>query len=118
MASEITINGLLKFVKGTANVSLENKSAANVTGTKYSRHIQNVGTSEEAIELGDVANPAYLIAINRDATNYVTIRSGTGAADLIKIRPGNFALFEVQSAAPFIIANTGACDVEFLIIEE
>jgi len=117
MSNEISLSGSLRFVKEAANESLDYKCKADFEGTKFIKYIAAVGTTEEAIDLGDIGTPGYMMVINRDPTNFVSIRSGTGAANLIKVRPGKFALFEIASAAPFIIADTESCHVEFLIIE-
>lgn len=119
MSKELSISGLVKFSKGNVSATLGHSMSLDVTGTKYSKFIQLVGTSEEAIELGDLGStPGQIIAINRDATNFVSIRSASGAADLIKIRPGSFAIFELAADAPYIIADTEDCEVEMLIIQD
>ena len=80
---------------------------------------QTVGTSEEAILLGDVATGGYWFVHNLDATNYITIRPGTGATDMIQVKAGEWAVFRSSSAAsaPYALANTGACQVRFLRLE-
>lgn len=119
MANELTITASLAFAKGSVSVSLA-KSAAQftVSGTKYYQGVQTVGTSEEALELGDISTGGYCLLINRDATNYVSVRSGTGAANLIKVKAGEPALFRVEAAAPYVIANTASCEVEVLLIAD
>jgi hypothetical protein len=92
----------------------------SVAGTNSLHHRQTVGTSEEAITLGDVAAGGYVLAVNRDATNYVKLRPGTGIADLIRIGPGECALFRLDddATAPYAIADTGSCEVEFVLIDD
>ena len=120
MANEITLTASLAFAKGSVSVSLS-KSAAQFSvdagSHKYYSGMQTVGTSEEALELGDIATGGYCLLINRDATNYVSVRAGTGAANLIKLKAGEAALFRCEAAAPYVIANTAACLVEVLLIE-
>ena len=119
MAGEfkLTIKG--DYDKGSVDVDLPNTEfSIDVTSTLIHHGVQNIGTSEEAIELAGVGAGGYVIAINRDATNYVEIRPGTGVADLIQILPGEPAVFRLTptATAPFGIANSGACDVEFFVI--
>lgn len=118
MSNELTISASLTFAKNSVSVDLA-KNGANydVSGAKYVKLSQTVGTSEEALLLGDIATGGYCLIINRDATNYVSVRSGTGAANLIKIKAGEVALFRVEAAAPYVIANTGSCVIEVLLIE-
>lgn len=118
MANELTISASLKFVKGNTNVSFAKSGVRlDVTGKNYTSKSQTIGTTEEAISLGDVATPGYILIYNQDTTNFVSVRSGTGAANLIKIPPGGIALFNCQASAPFAIADTAAVDIEYLLIE-
>lgn len=55
--------------------------------------------------------------INRDSTNFLTLKTGTGGTVMIKIPPGKFALFHFGSGvtAPYAIADTAACQLEYII---
>lgn len=81
----------------------------------YFVHKQNIGTSEEALDMGALSSPfGWAFFLNRDATNYLEIRSGTGAGnDIIKLPPLCPALFHFGTdiSAPFAIANTAACQL-------
>jgi hypothetical protein len=79
-------------------------------------NVQSVGTSEEAILLGDVAPGGYWFVQNMDATNFVELRQATGAGDFLKLLAGEWAIFRTSAdaTAPFAIADTGACNVRFL----
>lgn len=90
---------------------------ADVTGDPaHMDNVQTVGTTEEAILLGDVATGGYWIIENLDPTNFVEIRSGTGATDIIRVGAGKAALVHISSdaAAPFAIADTAAVKVRFI----
>lgn len=119
MADELTISASLAFLKGSFADDLSVSGLQfTVSGTKFIHNIQSVGfAAEEAILLGDVATPGFAIFINRDATNFVTIRGATGLAGTIKLKAGEPAMFRFSGTAPFIIADTAACNVEYLIIE-
>lgn len=118
MSNEMTLTGILKFLKGDSNV-LFNKSGVllDVSGDDYVLLTQEIGTSEEALDLGDITTPGYGLFYNRDSTNFVKIRAGTGATDCVKIPAGGIALFMFASAAPFAIADTAACVIEYLLVE-
>ena len=125
MADELTITATMQFDKGDSDYTVPTNGSpfsVTITGTNFLIHRQIVGTSEEALVLGDVdisANGAWLIMVNRDATNYVEIRPGTGVADMVEIPAGEVAMFKIPSSAtaPFVIANTASCEVEYMLVE-
>ena len=122
MANELSLSGLtVVFAKtGSPSVSFTAGTVTvTVSGTQIMDNVQSVGTSEEAILLGDVATGGYWLVQNLDTTNYVEIRSGTGATDLLRLNAGEIALFRTSSdsSAPFAIANTGAVNVRFLMFD-
>ena len=119
MANELSITGpVISFTK--ANVPSVNVTVSTITptvaGTQIMDNVQNVGITEEAILLGDVAPGGYVFIQNMDATNFVSIRQATGAANFMKLLAGEWAIFRmsVDTTAPFAIADTGACNVRFL----
>lgn len=119
MANELALSGLtIAFTKtNVPSVSMTAGSlSVTVSGTTIMDSVQDVGTSEEAILLGDVATGGYWFVQNMDATNFITLRSATGVTGLIKLLAGEWAIFRTNSgaAAPFIIADTGACKVRLL----
>lgn len=119
MADELTVAASLAFSKSSRNVSITiGGTTFDVAGDKYSKIIQAIGTSEEALALGDVGTPGWVLVKNLDATNYVSLRPATGVADMIKMKPGEFALFRLAGAAPFAIADTTSCDIEIVIIDD
>lgn len=123
MANEIKLTAKITFDKG-AVVGVkrdESDKTFDVAGTRYHQGVQNVGTSEEAVTLGDipVAGLGYCHIKNLDATNFVKFRPGTGLADMLKLKPLESCLFRwMTSITPFCIADTAAVDIEILIIED
>lgn len=122
MADELTVAATLTVTKSPSpTVSLSSGSiSVTVSGSRHIHNIQNVGTSEEALQIGDLSGVlGWCLMINRDATNYVKVRSGTGATDLIRLEAGEPALFRLDPAlAPYVIADTAACDLEYVIVED
>jgi hypothetical protein len=118
MADELTLSGVLSFLKNGVKVSLDLGTLEfDVSGDKYVHAVQTVGTSEEAIGIGDLGTLGFAVFVNRDDTNFCEIRPGTGTADLIKLKPGEFALFRFTMNTPYIIADTDSVLVEYVIIE-
>ena len=117
MANELTVSCSLRFSKsGREADKAYGGIQLDVTGTKPMSHTQTIGTSEEALVVGDVGTPGYIIIKNLDDTNYVTIRASAGAADVVKLLAGEVALFRLAAAAPYAIANTANCDLEYTVI--
>jgi hypothetical protein len=119
MAGELKLTIKLDYDKGSVDLDFPSTEfSVDVTSTLAHHGVQNIGTSEEAIELGGVAAGGYVLMVNRDATNYVEIREGTGIADLVRILPGEPALFRLTdtATAPFAVANSAGCDVEVFVI--
>lgn len=121
MAGEIKLTVLLKFAKSSTTTEAKvNDLAVTVTGTRFIHNRQSIGTSEEALDLGDIATGGWFVAINRGATNFIEIRSGTGATDIIKLKAGEPCCFRMSgdATAPFAIANTAAGDLEYWLFED
>lgn len=71
--------------------------------------IQTIGTSAEALILGDVSAPGICIVENLDPTNFVSLRVGSGGDNFQKILPGEAWPFRLATLTPYAIANTAAC---------
>lgn len=120
MANEVTISLSLNYADSEgADETLQLTDVTdNASVKKYLKAKQNVGTSEEALVLGEVTSPLYALIINRDVTNFVTVKVGTGGAVFAKLRPGRGCLVPLGSGAqaPFLQADTAACQVEYLVV--
>lgn len=119
MASEATVTVALQFVKGTIPVQVLASGAVSrdVAGASYIRNVQTVGTSEEALVVGDTGSAGSLVVMhNLDSTNYIDVKPATGVAACIKLLAGDWALFRFSGAAPFVQANTASCNLEYFLI--
>jgi hypothetical protein len=120
MASELRPKGQLGLVTSEgADEALGDLDAVfTILTKKYGKVVHNVGITEEALKLGEVTALGWFFFRNLDLTNYVELRHATGAAnDIIKVPPRGFAMFHWGSdvSAPFAIANTAACQCEYLL---
>jgi hypothetical protein len=81
-----------------------------------------VTSSEMAIPLGSVTALGWAIFVNRDPTNYVDIRVGTGTSKFARLPAGgNFPAvfyFGPDVTAPYIIANVASCYVDYFIASQ
>lgn len=81
---------------------------------------QTIGTSEEAVVIGDIGTLGYCLFKNEDATNFIEV----GFADVstpddarpVKIRPGKYALFEANGTL-YAKADTGSCVLRKWLLE-
>jgi len=125
MANEILMTAKLAFDKGLVVGVSRDESDKNVTvtGARYSQVVQNVGfAAEEAMEMGDVgaANAGYCHIKNLDSTNFITYGPLATETHLGRLNAGESALLRLNKAAATAViqANTAACDVEILVVED
>lgn len=122
MADELRINASMAYED--SELTEDSLSIANLdvdVSTKRTAHLkQNVGTSEEVLNLGDISSLGYILAVNRSSSNFVSIKTAAGGTIFAKILPGEVAMFRFGSGvtAPFVIADTAACQLEYLLVSE
>lgn len=127
MANELTMSASLDYEDSrfqTDGLSLE-RVIKTVSSKKKIRHTQSIGITEEAIALGEITSPGYAIFRNLDTINFVNLKVATGGAIFARLDPdtnsdgkGGFAILKLGSGAqvPFAIADTAACDIEYIIV--
>lgn len=119
MADEITVACKLSVVKGSLDLSFGPLSVTvDMSGTDGAHHTQTIGTSAEALDIGDITACGLLLIVNRDETNYVTLRMGAAGADVVKLKPGEPALLRLAANTPYALADTSPCVVEYLLLED
>lgn len=121
MANELTISATFAFTDGVTELFERTLSeiTANSSNKKMVHVIASIGTAEEAMQLGETSGAlGYCLIRNLDGTHFVEVRAATAGTKIVKILAGKFALFQFGSGvtAPFIIADTGACSVEYVIV--
>lgn len=120
MSLELTIIASMDFIKGNYSQSfVPSTFQLTVSGTKYVKNVQNIGTSIEALSVGDLTTPGFMLAINRDPTNYVELFDSIGSVTpFAKLKAGEPCLVRLGCTAPAAKANTAAINLEYLIIED
>jgi len=123
MSYEITVNGSLCYAdsEGDEESLVPEQFLLTIGTKKYVKLKQNIGTSEEAIKLGEVTSLGYACFVNRDPTNYIELRVGTGGSKFATLKPnGGFAIVYLGSDAqvPYAIANTAACQMALFICSQ
>ncbi len=120
MANEITIRGLLAFAKGDAAKFDQGEISVSMNGAKWLEARQTVGTTAEALNLGEVsAGSAWLIIVNRDPSNKVLVLPASGGVAMIEVQAGETSgpfRFASTVTAPFVQAVTAAVDISYLLV--
>lgn len=121
MADEIRLRAQLSFAKSGKSAHADSgEISATMAGGDYFQGNQTVGTSEEALLIGDisVANSFYMIE-NLHATNRVDLKPAAGGTVTTQIAAGRCAVgqFGPLVTAPFVIAITTAVEIKITLIE-
>lgn len=122
MADEVTITGSLYYSDslGVKHPIQNLSDLASVTNKRAIHNTLPVLVTEVAIPLGSVTAPGWAMFKNLDATNFIELRVGTGGAKFAKLKAGESAgPFRLGSGAqmPYAIADTGTCQLEYVIID-
>ncbi|AMV34324.1 hypothetical protein VN12_19520 [Pirellula sp. SH-Sr6A] len=122
MADEITTTFSLTYAKGESRLSIPGKQL-QVDSASYPKisNTQTVGTTHEALVLGDVTNCGAAYFVNTDPTNYVDIGVDVGGTfyGLIRLMPGDFAFApRLATNAPYAKANTASVSLDYTIFSQ
>lgn len=120
MANEITyqVQSLLSNA-GLSDSFASGSLSADQASALLIRNVQNIGTSDEALTLGDVVTPGIALFQNLDDTNYVEIGVNTGPfVPFMKLKPGEIFLTRLGTTAPRAQANTAAVDLFYIIYSD
>ncbi len=119
MANELTLTAALEYVDSeSASLGMVVRDlVASVATKKYVLLKQNIGITEEALKLGELTSLGWAFFVNRDITNFVELRVATSSTKFCKMLAGEPALFRFGSGitSPYAIADTAACQLEYLL---
>lgn len=124
MASEITQNVGLKVVKGSTSLLWAAASPTITwTGTNYDWRTFSVPTTAGGTAIpisASVATLGVMMIQNMDATNYVDIGpDSSGIVAMVRIKPGETYNFRLTPGITLKgLAHTGACVIQYLILED
>lgn len=118
MANELALSVSLAYNKGFASLARTISGSITVSGTAYTYHVQNIGTAEETLVLGDVTPTGYALFRNLDATNFVELGKAT-TVYVLKLKAGEWAVLRLDSwSTIYAKANTAAVDLEYLLLSD
>jgi hypothetical protein len=119
MADEIRITKKRVVVNGSLRRSLSRSYRQTQTTAKSVSQVQTIGTSHEAIVLGDVTTPGRISAQNLSATNYVelgVVVTGT-FHPFVYVAPGATEEFQLPpTAVPYARANTNPVELDYELL--
>jgi hypothetical protein len=119
MANELEVSLSFTYEKGLVKEERSiSRQKIDVAGKLVRAGVQNVGTSEEALDLGGVSSGGYCFLRNLSETsgNTIMVRQSSADDDLIRLDPGEFAFFRLEASAPYVIAATEAADMEIVLL--
>lgn len=121
MANEIKVTTYLKCTNGSF---VDNWTPAELSVTQSTvgaaGGVQTIGTSAEAISVGDVASVGYARFRNNDATNFVQIGPYVTSTfyPAIKLKPGEMAVLRLDPTHTWYAkADTASVKLQYLILE-
>lgn len=119
MADEITLNLKIKYEKNGISDTRIFSDTVDVSGSAICGGVQTIGTTEEAVAVGDVGTLGFARFMNIDATNYVEIGSFVAATfyPLIKLKPGESCVCRLSAVTVYARANTAAVRLDYMIFE-
>lgn len=120
MANELSASYAFAF-RPTGGKPIERASEQRVTISDMDYVVvrQTIGTSVEALAIGDITSPRWLWVRNLDTTNYVKIRSGSGGSDFLRIEAGQDTpgIIPIEPTMTlYAIANSAAVTIDFIVL--
>lgn len=121
MANEILLRVAISFAKGgSAGAADSGELILTMAGTKFLDTRQNVGTSEEALLLGECTAPnTHYWIRNLDTANPVDLKPAAGGTVTTRIPAGRVAYgqFGPSVTAPVVIAITAQVDIHVFLVQ-
>ena len=89
-----------------------------LAGADWIYRSQVIGSAAEALDIGEIGIAGYMICRNAGPTDTISLRIGSGGADLIKLAVNDIAVFPLAAATPYAIASsTNSPVLQYAILE-
>ena len=120
MADELAIQLYVQYTNSPSFGVLVNPDQFNmdVAGTNYVHRIQNIDTSAENLDKGEITTPGLLIVHNLDSANFCELGyDDTGFKNFLKVIALKWQFVYLAQATPQAKFDTGAGDLEYWMFE-
>ena len=116
MSAEITYNATLTNSGLRTSFGTGSKSIDQTTKRKVS-NTQAVGTTHEALVMGEVATARWAYFENKDLANYVEVGTDSAGSFIafLRLDAGQYVIVPLATNAPYAKANTAALDLLYEI---
>lgn len=126
MSGELSITAAFTFTKVPPQVAAISRGIANlplnISSGLYQQGVMHVLTSEALVPMGGVTSPGWAYFYNSDVTNFIQLYYGSGGNPVIRLKPGwpFFGPLDpgVGTTHLYAKADTGACDMEYVILSQ
>jgi hypothetical protein len=118
MANELTISQALSYSKSNDSKSLSFSDNVNVAGSVRHGGVQTIGTTEEALIIGDVSSVGWVTIKNLDNTNFVQIAALPSEHFTIKLKAGEACAFRAAGNAIYAKADTSPVKVAYDVFSD
>ena len=120
MANELKITNAFRFSKNTVRFDItDTDQYIDVSGDHSIYRTQEIGTTSEALDIGEITTVGWAFFRNLDNTNYIEIGYyDTIFRNLIKLKAEEYCICRLGQNAPYAQANTAAADLEYIFIED
>ena len=117
MANEVEISLSISAAKGGMSVNRSENFKVNMTGDAMIHSVQSATTSWVAlVEAAAVDAAGWYFVKNLDSSNFVEFGPANDQFS-IKLKPGESAVFRASDPIG-VKANTAACNVEYIVVED
>ena len=122
MADEASIVAMLTYLKGNMQqpITKGGQQSIDVSSSLHVAAVMSALTTAggTAIPMGKVTAPRVAYFANLDDTNYVQVLTAASGTAFLKLNAGEWCIVFLDSGitAPAVLANTLACDFEYVIL--
>ena len=125
MAKEIKVTMIFEAKKAAPKIDIREPAESlaidvvtiDWTGDQHFSNVQKVGTTEEALTVGDFTH-RHAVFQNLDDTNYVEIGGAAGEAYFVKLKPGERFYCPLIAVAPVAKADTAEVKLYCRFLED
>lgn len=121
MANEITASAQLAVRSGNLDQTVSKRAQFDLTDTTppVASGVATIGTTHEAIPMGDVSTAGWCFLMNVGATNEIEVGVDVSSTfyPFASLEPGEFAVLPLGTNAPYAKADTAAEPLEYRIYE-